>query len=138
MAETVDISEKNPIRATGRRKTAVAQVRVIPGDGKLLINSKSLEDFLAGHQRHKYEVMQPIKLAKSTQGFDIFISVSGGGVTGQTEAARLGISRALVKIDPNLKSVFRKEGLLSRDPRMVERKKPGQPKARKKYQWTKR
>jgi small subunit ribosomal protein S9 len=123
---------------TGRRKTAVARIRMLPGSGRILINSgKTLDLFLGSHGRHKFKVMQPLKYVDQSK-FDIFVNVSGGGMTGQVEAIRLGIARALFKIDPALRPKLKAEGLLMRDPRKVERKKPGQPKARKKFQWTKR
>ncbi|MGQ0645687.1 MAG: 30S ribosomal protein S9 [Elusimicrobiota bacterium] len=128
-----------PVWATGRRKTSVARVRVIPGEGKIVINDKAVEDFFGGHHRQKASVIAPLKAANKVQNsFNIFIHTSGGGVTGQAEAIRLGIARALVEMDPKLRPVMRKEGFLTRDPRMVERKKYGQPKARRRYQHSKR
>jgi small subunit ribosomal protein S9 len=137
--ETVTITRQNPVWATGRRKTAVARVRFVPGEGRIMVNSKSLDDFFAGHARQKTSALSPLKqLAKPMNDADIFITTAGGGVTGQAEAIRLGIARALVAIDPKLRSAMRKMGYMTRDPRMVERKKYGQPKARRRFQHSKR
>jgi small subunit ribosomal protein S9 len=127
-----------PVWATGRRKTSVARVRVIPGSGQLLINDKSLSDFFTGHVRAKSEATAPLQTSKGFATYDFHISVMGGGVSGQAGAVKLGIARALLKIEPSQKGLFRKEGFLTRDPRMVERKKPGQPKARRRFQHSKR
>ncbi len=127
-----------PVWATGRRKTSVARVRVVQGSGQLLINEKSVNDYFSGHVRAKSEATSPLSVARSTAGFDFYITVSGGGISGQAGAVKLGISRALIEIDPTQKASFRKGGFLTRDPRMVERKKPGQPKARRRFQHSKR
>ena len=134
MASTVEF----PIWATGRRKTSIARVRVNPGSGRVLINNKSLNDYFKGHVRAQSEASAPLHLTKGTSNFDIQISVLGGGVTGQAGAIKLGLARAFVSIDPKNKPTFKKEGFLRRDPRMVERKKPGQPKARRRFQHSKR
>jgi len=126
------------IWSTGRRKTSIARVRTVPGKGRLLINSKTLDQYFSGHEKAKNSVMKPMAIAKQLSNFDFHVSVAGGGVTGQSEAIRLGISRAAVAIDPTLRQNFRKQGLMTRDPRMVERKKPGQPKARARFQFSKR
>ncbi len=126
------------IWTTGRRKTSIARVRMVPGKGRLLINSKTLDQHFAGHEKAKTAVMKPIQIAKNLSNFDLHISVAGGGVTGQSEAIRLGISKAALSLDPSLRQILRKEGFLTRDPRMVERKKPGQPKARARFQFSKR
>lgn len=126
-----------PLWATGRRKTSIARVRVVEGTGQLLINSKSLDDYFTGHVRSKAEASLPLQQFRSTS-YDFHINVEGGGVHGQAGAVKLGLARAIVNLSPSLKSVFRKEGLLTRDPRMVERKKPGQPKARRRFQHSKR
>lgn len=130
--------KKEAIFATGRRKTAIAQVRLIPeGAGKVTVNGKPAAEYFGGHSKHMNDTLSPISLDE-TKGYDVFIKVEGGGITGQAEAARHGIARALAKIsDPN-KKLMRKNGWLTRDPRMVERKKPGQPKARKRFQYSKR
>lgn len=126
------------IWATGRRKTSVARVRLLPGGGKLVINSKSLDDYFGGHDRQKLEILQALKMTQPYATKDIVIHVHGGGVTGQAQAIRHGISRAFAQLDEKLKKELRKEGFLTRDDRMVERKKPGRPKARKRYQYSKR
>lgn len=134
MSNTIEF----PVWATGRRKTSVARVRVIRGSGQLLINNKSIADFFGGHVRAKSEATAPLQATRSVAGFDFHISVTGGGVAGQAGAVKLGLARALVSIDSSHKALFRKEGFLTRDPRMVERKKPGQPKARRRFQHSKR
>lgn len=127
-----------PIWTVGRRKTSVARLRVTPGGGKMAINGRSIEEFFSGMERHKSQVMKPLRLAKGLGSYDILVTVKGGGVTGQSEAIRLGIARAITEIDPKMRALLRKHGLLTRDPRMVERKKPGQPKARRRFQHSKR
>ncbi len=127
-----------PIWATGRRKESVARVRVVKGTGQLLINDKSINDYFGGHTRARSDASAPLLSNKHTAGYDFHITVTGGGVTGQSGAIKLGIARALVEIDPTQRPAFRKEGFLTRDPRMVERKKPGQPKARRRFQHSKR
>lgn len=134
MPETI----KYPIWATGRRKSSTARVRVVPGTGRLTVNKKSLDDYFQGHLRARGEAASPLQKARSQNSHDYFISVEGGGVTGQAGAIKLGISRAIGVIDPSIKPTLRKEGFLTRDPRMVERKKPGQPKARRRFQHSKR
>lgn len=132
--ETVEF----PIWATGRRKTSIARVRVVPGAGKLLINNKPINEYFKGHIRAQASVSAPLQVSKSQASYDYHISVLGGGITGQADAIKLGLARAFVLIDPGTKALYKKEGLLSRDPRMVERKKPGQPKARRRFQHSKR
>ena len=123
--------------AIGRRKDAVARVRLTPGTGKRTANKRTMKNYL---QRETLEMIieQPLKLVGLSEKVDINVNVDGGGLSGQAGAIRLGISRALVKYNEELKSALKKEGLLTRDPRMVERKKPGQPKARKRFQFSKR
>lgn len=133
-----EISRKNPLWATGRRKTAIASVRFIPGGGRILVNGESVAEYFAGHHNAEFAVMQPLRLTNIVNSHDIYVKVAGGGITGQAEAIRLGLSRALVKLESKLKPIMRKEGFLTRDPRMVERKKPGQPKARRRFQHSKR
>ncbi|MFN0117402.1 MAG: 30S ribosomal protein S9 [Elusimicrobiota bacterium] len=127
-----------PIWTTGRRKESIARVRVIPGTGRLTVNDKPINDYFGGHVTARTAATEPLQHSRSFGGYDIFITVSGGGVTGQSGAVKLGIARAMVEIDPGLRGLLRKEGLLTRDPRMVERKKPGQPKARRRFQHSKR
>ncbi len=128
------------IWATGRRKTSIAQVRLTPdGAGKVVVNGKPAEEYFAGHERHRQEATSPLLKAKEeSKNFDAWVKVEGGGLTGQAQAVRHGLARALVKADEKFKKPMRKEGWLTRDPRMVERKKPGQPKARKRFQYSKR
>ena len=127
------------ILATGRRKTSVAQVRLIPnGEGKVTINSKPVEEYFRGQDHQKRDVLAPIALVEAAKKFDFTLKIQGGGVSGQAGAARHAIARALVKLDEKNRKTMRVEGFLTRDPRMVERKKSGQPKARKRFQYSKR
>ena len=128
------------IRATGRRKTAIAQVVMVPSanGGTVTINHKSLDEFFCGNGRHAMIAGQVLRLVKGTEKYDFIITVRGGGLTGQAESIRHGIARALSQWDPKTKIQMRKEGFLTRDPRAVERKKSGQPKARKRFQYSKR
>jgi len=122
---------------TGRRKTSVARVRLLPGSGKITINNKDIEDYF-GIETLKVIAKQPLTLTESLDKFDVMVNVKGGGFTGQAGAIRHGISRALLKADENLKSDLKKAGYLTRDPRMTERKKYGLKKARKSSQFSKR
>lgn len=123
--------------ATGRRKTSVAQVRLLPGNGKITINKRSFEDFFPVDV-NRITVMKPFEVTSSIGRFDVAVTVRGGGITGQTGAIQLGIARALVDFDETLRHQLREAHLLTRDPRMVERKKYGQKKARKRFQFSKR
>lgn len=123
--------------ATGRRKTSVARIRMLPGSGKIDINGRSFEDYFPTAPLQN-AVLQPLQTAKLVNAYDLWINASGGGATGQAGAVRLAISRALVQADSNLRSPLKSEGLLRRDPRMKERKKSGQPGARKRFQFSKR
>jgi len=125
------------IHTVGRRKTSVARLYLKKGEGKILVNNKDYKEYFntAATQR---AIEEPFKLSETVGQFDADINVLGGGTTGQAEASRLAISRALVKINEDYKDSLKKNGLLKRDPRMVERKKPGQPKARKRFQFRKR
>ncbi len=125
------------VNALGRRKAAVARVYVSEGTGKITINKRELETYFPSSIL-QYVVKQPLNKLGITEKYDIKINLCGGGFKGQSEAARLGIARALVKINPEDKSSLRAEGFMTRDPRSVERKKPGQPKARKRFQFSKR
>lgn len=127
-----------PILATGRRKTTTARVRLLPGSGKIIINNKSIDEYFGGHIYHKYAVLSPLQLIPESKSYDIHIKVEGGGITGHADAIRHGIARAFAELKPEYKVIMREKGYLTRDPRMVERKKPGKPKARKSFQWTKR
>ena len=130
-------SNMETIHKIGRRKTAVARVYVTKGKGNIIINDRAFEKYFTTDTL-KYKVMQPLTLTENTDTFDIKVNVFGGGVTGQAEAIRLAITRVLVALDEDHKSVLKPHGLLTRDPRMVERKKFGQKKARKKFQFSKR
>ena len=125
------------IWGTGRRKSSIARVRIKPGDGKLEINKKKLNDYFVRRQDQN-AVVAPLDATKTENGLDIFVNVKGGGITGQSGAVMLGIARALKNYDPGLLPVLRDGGYLTRDGRMVERKKPGQKKARKRFQFSKR
>lgn len=123
--------------ALGRRKAAVARVYLRAGSGKITINKKDLGEFFP-NPLLQFVVKQPLVKLGVEEKYDININLNGGGYTGQSEAARLGIARALVKINPEDKAALRAEGFLTRDSRSVERKKPGQPGARRKFQFSKR
>jgi small subunit ribosomal protein S9 len=125
------------VNTLGRRKTSVARVYLKQGKGNITINSRDYKDFfpLATLQA---KLMQPFELTDLVGKYDVSVNVSGGGINGQAEAIRLGISRALVKVNEEYKPTLKADGLMTRDPRMVERKKPGRPKARKKFQFSKR
>jgi small subunit ribosomal protein S9 len=133
------MAETTPIIATGRRKTSVAQVRYFaPGEGKIVINSKPIDQFFGGLDRHKNSVTAPLRVAEVEGKCDLTIKVVGGGVTGQAEAIRHGVARAVGQLDEKIRKAMRREGFLTRDDRMVERKKPGRPKARRRFQYSKR
>ena len=125
------------IHKIGRRKTAVARVYVSKGKGNMTINKKEFNTYFPTDTL-QYKVNQPLVLTGNEKNFDIKVNVFGGGMTGQAEAVRLAISRAMCELDEENRSVLKPEGLLTRDPRMVERKKFGQKKARKKFQFSKR
>ena len=123
--------------ATGRRKTSVARIRMMAGSGKIDINGKPFEDYFPTIPLQN-TVLQPLQVVKLANAYDLSINASGGGATGQAGAARLAIARALLQVDANLRGTLKAEGLLRRDPRMKERKKSGQPGARKRFQFSKR
>ena len=125
------------INTLGRRKKAVARVYMTKGKGKFTINKRDYKEFFPIAVLQS-KMTQPFELTDTVGQYDLNVNVAGGGINGQVEAVRLGISRALVKIDEENKPLLKAEGLMTRDPRMVERKKPGQPKARKKFQFSKR
>lgn len=125
------------INTIGRRKTSVARVYLQPGKGLIKINNRELNDYFKS-EILQTTVKQPFATLKLEGSYDVVVNVEGGGVKGQAEAIRLGIARAMVKISEENKSPLRKEGMLTRDSRMVERKKPGRAKARKKFQFSKR
>lgn len=129
----------NVLSATGRRKTSIAQVRLVPGgEGKVLVNMKPAQEYFRGQDRHIHAALLPLHKIEQGKGFNVTVKVVGGGITGQAEAIRHGLARALAQIDDASKKAMRKEGFLTRDSRMVERKKPGRPKARKRFQYSKR
>jgi small subunit ribosomal protein S9 len=125
------------INTLGRRKTAVARVYLSQGTGNVTVNKRDYKEFFPVAVLQS-KITQPFELTDTVGQYDINVNVAGGGVNGQVEAIRLGISRALVKVNEENKPLLKEEGLMTRDPRMVERKKPGQPKARKKFQFSKR
>ena len=121
----------------GRRKTSVARIYMQPGKGKIVVNKRELSNYFPSEILQTI-VNQPFVKVEQDGNYDVSVNVFGGGLTGQAEAVRLAISRALVEIDPEHKPALRAEGFMTRDPRMVERKKPGRRKARKKFQFSKR
>ena len=125
------------IHKIGRRKKAVARIFLKEGEGKITVNNRELNTYFP-LPTLQYKVMQPLSLTDNESTYDIMVTVKGGGVKGQAEAIRLAISRALSEINPDYRTILKPEGLLTRDSRMVERKKFGQKKARKKYQFSKR
>lgn len=125
------------VNTVGRRKAAVARVILKEGTGVITINHRPLDVYFPSSIL-QYIVKQPLNLLECTEKYDIQVNLDGGGYKGQAEALRLGIARALVKVNPDDKAVLRKAGFMTRDPRAVERKKPGQPKARKRFQFSKR
>jgi small subunit ribosomal protein S9 len=125
------------VNAVGRRKAAVARVILTEGTGAITINKRAIEVYFPSSIL-QYIVRQPLNTLEVAEKYDIRVNLDGGGYKGQAEALRLAIARALVKINPEDKAALRKEGFMTRDPRSVERKKPGQPKARKRFQFSKR
>ncbi|MCK9473507.1 30S ribosomal protein S9 [Sulfurimonas sp.] len=126
------------IYATGRRKASIAKVWLTPGSGNISINGLSLDAWLGGLEAKKLRVKQPLALTKQDTSVDIVATTLGGGFGGQADALRHGISRALVKFNPELKAILKPEGMMTRDSRIVERKKPGKRKARRSRQFSKR
>jgi len=127
----------NMLHGVGRRKTAVARVSIKPGKGLWSVNGKSLESFFP-RASYQMRIEQPLVAGELTGQFDVTVRVNGGGTTGQADAVRMGLARALVAHDEALRGVMRTGGFLTRDSRKVERKKPGRPKARKRFQFSKR
>ncbi|HAJ99636.1 MAG TPA: 30S ribosomal protein S9 [Bacteroidales bacterium] len=125
------------INTSGRRKTAVARVYMKPGNGQVTVNKKDYKEYFPIGIL-QYVVNQPFQITNNEGKFDVQVNLAGGGFKGQAEALRLAISKALVKLSPELRPPLKEKGLLRRDPRMVERKKPGQKKARKRFQFSKR
>jgi len=125
------------VNTVGRRKAAVARVYVKPGKGTITINKRPIDNYFP-LEIFQYVVKQPLLVLEVADNYDININLTGGGIHGQAEAARLGITRALMEINPEWRPVLKKQGFVTRDPREVERKKPGQPGARRKFQFSKR
>ena len=125
------------VNALGRRKSSIARVYVSEGTGKITINKKDLTEYFPSSIL-QFVVKQPLQLLEAAEKYDIKANLTGGGFTGQSQALRHAIARALVKINPEDKAALRKEGFVTRDPRAVERKKPGRPKARRRFQFSKR
>ncbi len=125
------------INTIGRRKSSVARIYMKPGKGNITVNDKDMKEFFPTSLL-QFKLHQPFNITGTEKKFDVKVNVNGGGTTGQVEAIRLGISRALVEVDESHKPALKAEGLITRDPRMVERKKSGQKKARKKFQFSKR
>jgi len=123
--------------AVGRRKESVARVNIFPGKGDFVVNKRPYEKYFL-RETDRIIVKQPLDVTNNTNKYDVIANITGGGLTGQAGALRLGISRALISMDPGLKDLLRKQGYLTRDPRAKERKKYGQKGARKRFQWTKR
>jgi len=131
------MSKKNNFIATGRRKTSVARINLVKGKGNIFINGRTVDDYF-GRDSTKMIMMEPLELTNSKKDFNINVNVSGGGSNGQAGAIRHGLARVLQKVDPDLHLALKQAGMLTRDSRQVERKKPGQPGARKKFQFSKR
>jgi small subunit ribosomal protein S9 len=123
--------------ATGRRKNAVARIRMSAGSGKIVVNGRAFDEYFKTTALQN-TVLQPFETAKAVNQFDVSVNATGGGVTGQAGAVRLAVSRALTESNAELRAPLKAEGFLTRDPRMKERKKPGQPGARKRFQFSKR
>jgi small subunit ribosomal protein S9 len=124
--------------STGRRKNAVARVGVSDGSGKVVINDKTLDEYFGGLERLKKVALEPMAVWEGAKSCDFYVNVNGGGVSGQAGAVSHGLARAILKLNEASKAALKKEGLLTRDSRMVERKKSGRPKARKRFQFSKR
>ncbi len=123
---------------TGRRKTSIAQAELVKGSGKVTVNAKPLNEYFRGCPRYQDTVLAPLSEIKAEKDFDVKIKVNGGGVASQAGAIRHAIARSLAVLGEDNKKTMKKAGFLTRDPRMVERKKPGQPKARRRFQFSKR
>jgi small subunit ribosomal protein S9 len=128
---------ENQIQTVGRRKRSVARILLRPGKGEWSVNGRTMQDYFP-RPTHQIRVEEPFKVAELDGTFDVVVRVHGGGLTGQSDAVRMGLARALVVHDEELRPAMREKGMLTRDPRQVERKKPGRPKARKRFQFSKR
>jgi len=129
--------ENNTFYATGKRKTSVARVWLKPGNGTIQVNKRTIEDYFP-REALKSTALSPLQFLADRENFNIMITVNGGGISGQAGAIRHGIAKVLLGLDSSIRGKLKKEGMLTRDPRQVERKKYGQPKARKKFQFSKR
>ena len=138
MADTqLRVDKKNAFYSTGRRKTAVARVWMMPGSGKILINRREIDNYF-GRATSKMVVRQPLELTETVGRYDIFVNVAGGGLSGQAEAIRHGVTRSLMKINASFRPGLKKSGYVTRDSRQKERKKYGQRGARARFQFSKR
>ena len=128
---------EDQIQTVGRRKRSVARVLLRPGKGEWSVNGRTMQEYFP-RPTHQIRVEEPLKVAELDGTFEVVVRVNGGGLTGQSDAVRMGLARALVEHDEELRSAMREKGMLTRDSRQVERKKPGRPKARKRFQFSKR
>ncbi len=128
---------QNQIQTVGRRKTSTARVTLRPGKGDWKVNGRTLAEYFP-RETHRIRIDEPFRVAGLEGQFDVVVRVAGGGLTGQADAVRMGLARALVEHDEEVRPALRERGLMTRDPRKVERKKPGRPKARKRFQFSKR
>ncbi|AKL98658.1 30S ribosomal protein S9 [Endomicrobium proavitum] len=122
----------------GRRKNAIARVSISKGSGNVIINEKTVDEYFGGLERNKKVALKPLTVWSGAKSYDYYVNAAGGGVSGQAGAVSHSIARAILTIDDTARVILKKEGLLTRDSRMVERKKPGRPKARKRFQFSKR
>jgi small subunit ribosomal protein S9 len=132
------MADKRYYQGTGRRKTAVARVRLFPGSGEFVVNGKQITEYFGVRDMFQKELVRPLELTGNAASFNVLVKVRGGGVAGQVGAVRHGIARALLDLNAELRPTLKKAGLLTRDPRVKERKKPGLKRARKRPQYTKR
>jgi small subunit ribosomal protein S9 len=132
------MADKRYYQGTGRRKTAVARVRLFPGSGEFVVNGKQIAEYFGARDVFQKELVRPLELTGNTASYNVLVKVRGGGVAGQVGAVRHGIARALLDLNAELRPTLKKAGLLTRDPRVKERKKPGLKRARKRPQYTKR
>jgi small subunit ribosomal protein S9 len=132
------MADKRYYQGTGRRKTAVARVRLFPGSGEFVVNGKQIVEYFGARDLFQKELIRPLELTGNAASFNVLVKVRGGGVAGQVGAVRHGIARALLDLNAELRPTLKKAGLLTRDPRVKERKKPGLKRARKRPQYTKR
>lgn len=131
------MTTESQIQTVGRRKRSVARVLLSPGKGEWTVNGRALADYFP-RPTHQIRITEPLKVTEMEGTFDVTVRVHGGGLTGQSDAVRMGLARALVEHDEEHRAALREYGMLTRDPRQVERKKPGRPKARKRFQFSKR